>query len=329
MHLRVPFRLLLHGGQPMNISKRSLTDRLRFVLPMAAPILTTVGESRLVSQVFEGVDYCLYLSSYRLEDEVFSAMEVNHPFIALLLGLEGGGQLGKELMPVGGENQYSLIYVPSGLHAFSIKETHATFLFVIFPPTTLYTLAKEHTAVRGLYEKWLYEGPHIARLPEIRFDKRVIQVLNKLFHWAGTAATIEQEVRIYLLQLSVLYHQHLGLEAGRRAHQAVHGAVAVEEVIVYIGQYLDSDELIHTEALANRFQCTVSALQQQFKFCTSLSLQDFIREERLLRARRLLQTGQVSVSEAAFEVGYTAVSNFVRAYKKYFGHTPGQHKDVG
>jgi AraC family transcriptional activator of pyochelin receptor len=52
------------------------------------------------------------------------------------------------------------------------------------------------------------------------------------------------------------------------------------------------------------------------------SVFDYLRIHRLERARELLETKAVSVTEAAFEVGYSHSRSFARAFKKHFGTNP-------
>lgn len=49
-------------------------------------------------------------------------------------------------------------------------------------------------------------------------------------------------------------------------------------------------------------------------------LVDMVRREK---AERLLALGRLSASEMAFELGFSDPSNFYRACKRWFGHTPG------
>lgn len=49
-----------------------------------------------------------------------------------------------------------------------------------------------------------------------------------------------------------------------------------------------------------------------------------VRNLRLEKARRLLESRRMNVSEAAFFVGYSNLSHFARAYKKYYGTLPSK-----
>ena len=59
---------------------------------------------------------------------------------------------------------------------------------------------------------------------------------------------------------------------------------------------------------------------------TGSSVVDLLRKARLAKARRLLETRSMSVSEVAYEVGFSAPSYFTKCFKEEYGMLPG---DVG
>lgn len=69
-----------------------------------------------------------------------------------------------------------------------------------------------------------------------------------------------------------------------------------------------------------------SHLRQQFKRQFGCSLFDFQRHCRLRQGRQWLHQGY-SVQHAAHLCGYRHTSNFVTAYRRQFGETPGQYRE--
>lgn len=56
---------------------------------------------------------------------------------------------------------------------------------------------------------------------------------------------------------------------------------------------------------------------------------DYLRNQRLERARRLLAEGKTNVTEAAYSVGYSSLSHFAKVFKQYFGFLPSQfHRNL-
>lgn len=74
------------------------------------------------------------------------------------------------------------------------------------------------------------------------------------------------------------------------------------------------------EALALQGGMSQSLFFAQFKAYTSSSPTQYIKKVRLNRARDLITFEGMTVSTAAFQVGYASVSQFSREFKRYFGY---------
>ncbi len=74
--------------------------------------------------------------------------------------------------------------------------------------------------------------------------------------------------------------------------------------------------------LAQTVGMSSSSFHQHFKAITATTPLQYLKELRLLEARRLLQTGQNSVSNIAYEVGYESPTQFSREYSRKFGISP-------
>lgn len=65
-------------------------------------------------------------------------------------------------------------------------------------------------------------------------------------------------------------------------------------------------------------------LYRKVKAMTGSSVVDLIRKSRLAKARRLLESRSMSVSEVAYEVGFSSPSYFTKCFKDEFGMLPGE-----
>ena len=64
-------------------------------------------------------------------------------------------------------------------------------------------------------------------------------------------------------------------------------------------------------------------LKKGFKKVFRQTVFEVLRKERLALARRLMEEKGYSVSNAAYEVGYSSVSRFIATFKDEYGATPG------
>lgn len=76
------------------------------------------------------------------------------------------------------------------------------------------------------------------------------------------------------------------------------------------------------EALAQAAGMSASAFHRHFRATTSLSPLQFLKNLRLIEARRLMLADGASASTAAYAVGYESVPQFTREYARLFGQPP-------
>ncbi|MBX2803054.1 MAG: AraC family transcriptional regulator [Myxococcales bacterium] len=74
--------------------------------------------------------------------------------------------------------------------------------------------------------------------------------------------------------------------------------------------------------LASSVGMSPSSFHKHFKAITSTTPLQYLKDLRLMEARRLLRGGEYTVSTAAFEVGYVSSSQFSREYSRKFGAPP-------
>jgi len=80
--------------------------------------------------------------------------------------------------------------------------------------------------------------------------------------------------------------------------------------------------------LARSVDMNEAKLMRAFKQTFGSTIFDFTQRLRMERAKKLLETTELSVTEIAFEVGYEYSSNFTTAFKRHFGITPKAARDA-
>ena len=83
---------------------------------------------------------------------------------------------------------------------------------------------------------------------------------------------------------------------------------------------LDAD--ISVAAIAQACALSRSHFTRQFKKSTLVSPKEWMREQRILRGKQLLQTSRLLVAEIALECGFFDQSHFSRTFVQTEGVTP-------
>ncbi len=84
-----------------------------------------------------------------------------------------------------------------------------------------------------------------------------------------------------------------------------------------------SDADFSVEDMGREIGLSRVQLYRKVKAMTGSSVVDLIRKARLVKARRLLESRSMSVSEVAYEVGFSSPSYFTKCFKEEFDMLPG------
>ncbi len=95
----------------------------------------------------------------------------------------------------------------------------------------------------------------------------------------------------------------------------------IQKVLKYINAHL-SDPNLSSESLEEEMFLSRSQLYRKLKALTGSSVNEFIRNVRLEKAKELLESKQFSISEVTFKVGFASPSYFTKCFKKRFGILP-------
>lgn len=84
---------------------------------------------------------------------------------------------------------------------------------------------------------------------------------------------------------------------------------------------------ISLENLAHLSGRSLSSFKRDFKRIYNVAPAVWIRQRRLTKARELLESTGVSLSEICFAIGFENVSHFSRIFKQHYGNSPTSYRN--
>jgi CheY-like chemotaxis protein len=81
--------------------------------------------------------------------------------------------------------------------------------------------------------------------------------------------------------------------------------------------------------LAGAVGTNTRRLNLAFRRCVGVTVFDFLREERMKEARRLLSETSLDIQSIASAVGFTSAANFATAFRERFGMPPSSFREHG
>ncbi len=85
-----------------------------------------------------------------------------------------------------------------------------------------------------------------------------------------------------------------------------------------------SNEQFGVSELAEAMNMSRSNLLRKIKKDTQLSASQFIRQVRLQKGMEMLKQNTMTVSEISYQVGFGSTSYFIKCFREYYGHPPGE-----
>lgn len=105
-----------------------------------------------------------------------------------------------------------------------------------------------------------------------------------------------------------------------------HPSKLVIDISNYIQHHLS--ETITTEQIANHLFLSRSRLSTKFKAETGINLNDFIMQEKIKEAKRLLRYSDKTLLTISSYLGFSSQSHFSHVFKKYTGKTPNEYREL-
>jgi AraC family transcriptional regulator len=92
----------------------------------------------------------------------------------------------------------------------------------------------------------------------------------------------------------------------------------------YVENHLADD--FNMADLSRAIGCSASAIVSGFRTATGFSPWQFVLLRRVERAKRLLTSSQLMMSEIALECGFSSSQHFATTFRKQVGTTPGTYR---
>ncbi len=154
------------------------------------------------------------------------------------------------------------------------------------------------------------------------YDHGADSYITKPFHSKVLLARIENLLR----QRKLLKHVYQGSKEAEAeiadSHLEDRDKQFIQKLRDIIRKNMSNSEF-GVEDIGKEIGLSRVQLYRKVKAMTGSSVVDLLRKARLSKAKRLLESRSMSVSEVAYEVGFSAPSYFTKCFKDEYGMLPG------
>lgn len=101
----------------------------------------------------------------------------------------------------------------------------------------------------------------------------------------------------------------------------------MERVMNYMNEHL-ADPDLNVEKLTADVGISRAQLHRKLKEIAGVSAGEFIRNLRLEQAARLIEEGQINITQVAYSVGFNNQTHFSTVFKKHYGMSPSEYAET-
>ena len=99
----------------------------------------------------------------------------------------------------------------------------------------------------------------------------------------------------------------------------------IREVESYISEFYCSDTFT-VDSILKKTYTSYHRLNFLFKSIHGMTISEYIRNKRIEKSKEMIADNVKSISQIAYEIGYSSISNYILAFKKVYQITPGKYK---
>lgn len=233
-------------------------------------------------------------------------------------------------------DEFQIVLITSGRGHFASRSMHSQLVLagqaLVLFPNEWHRYAPDPAT--GWTEYWVgFTGREAQRLmtqgfapgqaiqPVGQIDP-VLNLFDQLFYWLGQPVSGREQILAGHLPLLLALLQSRRLD-GSGIEQAENNLIARAKNVMLA----QVDHTTDFEALARQLGTSYSTFRTVFKKETGYAPRQYENIVRLNRAKDLLLSTHLSVSQTADELGFSSVYYFSRAFKRQFGQAPAIWRD--
>ncbi|MCP3371375.1 helix-turn-helix transcriptional regulator [Bradyrhizobium cajani] len=239
------------------------------------------------------------------------------PGLFISVAFDDGAGRGVLTRAAGGETQMTAIAVREATAVGrSVRRHGHSAIGLALPEASIDELGLGD-AFRALFES----NESGATVVSLKASPRIQAVAAEMFSppVAGSAAQLLLSAHAAEIVVHALFGEHGRISVDPTSDlQRMRLQSVKERIDADLAYPWSIDELARNAGLSRR------SFNQKFQMAYGESAIDYLRGQRLDAARALLIHQRLSVTEAAYRVGYAHPANFATAFRRRFGHSPSR-----
>lgn len=184
---------------------------------------------------------------------------------------------------------------------------------------------------------WMYEKAFREQFPQIRYQSDVLYVFDgNIGCSAGSASALDLGLAVirqdYGYAIANQVAKRLVVSAHRQGGQAQFVETPILEVPNQFSDALDwanqnLDKSISVDALANKANMSRRTFDRKFRASFDLSPKEWLIQQRVERAKGLLENNSTSIECLAYQAGFENATTMRHHFRRLIGISPHQYRN--
>lgn len=212
-----------------------------------------------------------------------------------------------------------MFYLPAGIEQDAHFKTGKYHSFqIVFSDVLLKSFMKESSYledVLALLQQEMASGKQLASAPITPYMMEVIERIRSCRH---EGVRREKFIEAQMYELLAAYLEGIKVEEG--------AVDRINKLVDYLRSNLQDHPTV--DSLAKSIGLTSVTFSRYFKQHTGQNFRDFMKEQRVTAARRLLMESMLAIKDIAFECGFYDTSDFVHQFKQVLKLTPSEYRKL-
>lgn len=156
--------------------------------------------------------------------------------------------------------------------------------------------------------------PDENEMDELRYLAESIEIYSRTWLGVQDFLTADLYTALLLRRLSVIMREG-------RGEYLPDGNMLVQDALGMMAERLSDPGT--AESLARELGVSATKFHTDFRYATGTTYKKYLTNMRQTRAKELLKEGS-SIINASLETGYSSEAHFIKAFREYWGMTPGE-----
>ena len=164
--------------------------------------------------------------------------------------------------------------------------------------------------------------PYVVFKAKSIINKKISTCISKIQkEYLNQKYYFEYFIKSYLFELTaILYRNEILTDQNEFLEKEPHLVPVFKYISSHYNEHISLSEISNIANLHSSYFCKI------FKSAIGISFVEYLNLVRINKAKQLLQSTQMNITEISYEVGFSSVSDFIKTFKKYNYCSPYKYK---